>query len=127
MAVHPKSERSWGRFAALAAGAVCSLLGAWVLAGWAAHWDLLVRVGTGTTAMQPNTAVCFVLCGAGVVLAFRRPRYSRWCGFAALAIAAVTGLEYLARPYTAAVRMAPNTLVLFLLSATALAFGGCAR
>ncbi|HVZ32507.1 MAG TPA: hypothetical protein VG963_08775, partial [Polyangiaceae bacterium] len=43
-----------------------SLLGFFVLCGWALHWPLLIRLRPGFASMKPNTALLFVLLGAAL-------------------------------------------------------------
>lgn len=60
-------------FASVAAG-FCILLGCSVIIGWYGQNTALVRVFEGVTAMQPNTAVAFVLCGAAILAGQRGGR-----------------------------------------------------
>jgi CHASE3 domain sensor protein len=77
-------------------GAAVALLGLLVIASWYAHWRPVLQMLPDTAPMQYNTALCFVLSGAGLfLLTTSRTGIAPWpCGAAAL-IALLTLLEYL--------------------------------
>src|SRR3712207_743128 len=56
------------RFVPLVAGAIAILVGSFVLLGWALDIEVLKRVLPGLVAMNPATAVDFVLTGAALLL-----------------------------------------------------------
>jgi hypothetical protein len=81
-------------------GAFAALLGLLVLAGWAFHSTLLVRVTPSLPPMRCATAIGFGLSGLGLLgVVMRRPRLTVICatGPAALAIGSV--LQYLDAGY----------------------------
>lgn len=74
------------------------ILGATVLAGWAADIPVL-RAISDTSPMMPSTAVCFILCGIALLLQTKdAPRWailvsSALCGIVLL-VAATTAVEH---------------------------------
>jgi PAS domain S-box-containing protein len=58
---------------ARAAGAAGILIGALVLLGWALDISLLKSAFPGKVAMRPNTAICFLLTGASLLLLVLAP------------------------------------------------------
>src|SRR4051812_35395048 len=62
-----------GRFRNLAeaAGAAVAAVGVLVLMGWAAGCEPLKSVLPGLNAMNPMSALCFVLCGAALGVQMR--------------------------------------------------------
>lgn len=130
------SERRMERIIFLTGGLVV-LLGLVVLVGWHTHSIALVQILPSFVPMQYNTALGFVLCGAGLItLAMRtQPAASLICGAGAALIGVLTLLQYTlgidlridqlaVNPFTtlntsAPGRMAPN-------SALCLALGGLA-
>jgi len=124
-------------------GILTILLGLVVLAGWALQIEVLKSVIPGFVSMKTNTAVCFVLTGATLLIGYlSRPRAWKrtWSSLLALLVILIAGLtlvEYLTglslgldqllfqesplAPDTSSPnRMAPNTACNFLLHATAL-------
>lgn len=90
---HQKHERAIASVAA----SVAIGIGAAVLAGWAFHIDGLKAVVPGRVSMTPNTAICFVLLGCGILVQRRRgvPSWVRWSmPAAALVIALATLFEF---------------------------------
>ncbi|MBA2720119.1 MAG: diguanylate cyclase [Chloroflexi bacterium] len=85
---------SWG-------GAAATMVGAIVLLGWLLDADGLKALWPGLLTMKANTAVCFVVMGAGVVALARSDGFGRqpWIGtalvVAAGALAAATLSQYL--------------------------------
>jgi diguanylate cyclase (GGDEF)-like protein/PAS domain S-box-containing protein len=83
-------------------GAITIALGTIVLLGWALDADLLKSTFLGQVTMKANTAVCFVMMGAGVIVLSRSAAGSggRTVGLilvgAAAAIAALSGAQYIA-------------------------------
>jgi diguanylate cyclase (GGDEF)-like protein/PAS domain S-box-containing protein len=78
-------------------GAALALLGAAVAAGWLMHIRTLVQLATGLAPMALNTAVCFVLSGAWLMLGASspdRPRPARFVAGALLALSAAVTLQY---------------------------------
>jgi hypothetical protein len=50
------------------AGAVVAAVGLLIIASWYAHWRPILQMVPNTAPMQFNTAVCFILSGAGLFL-----------------------------------------------------------
>jgi hypothetical protein len=117
--------------------ASCAVIGGLlVLLGWSQGIEVLKRVQTGLTAMNPVAAVCFVLSGAG--LAFHLARQNAAAsvtGAGVIAIALLKVLDWslggvpvdqllfagsLTDPAAPPSRMAPNTTVAFLLTGLSL-------
>jgi len=124
-------------------GVLTILLGLAVLAGWALHIESLKSVLPGYVSMAPNSALCFVLSGATLLIGYlSRPRaWKKHCSvFLALLVVLIAGAtlsEYVARQslgldqwlFADSVispgthypgRMAPNTAFAFLLLGSAL-------
>ena len=82
------------------AGGAAIVVGLLVLVGWALDIDLLKSVLEGKIAMKPNTAICFVLMGAALLLLglVQTPQslVSTWRRRAAFVCAAVVALIGLA-------------------------------
>jgi PAS domain S-box-containing protein len=79
----------------------CSLfaviIGLMVIVGWYAHWTRFVQVLPGLVPMKFNTALSFVLCGAGLfLLTLMQSRAALVLGILVTAIGTVTTLEYVA-------------------------------
>ncbi len=121
----------------MAMGGVSILLGTVVLTGWYTHNATLIQVHPAFVPMQYNTALCFLLCGAGMLsLVFRRVRVGTICGGIAGAIGALTLIEYISGlslgidqllmehyilvEVSHPGRMAPNTALCFSLTGIAL-------
>ncbi len=124
-------------------GVLVILLGLVVLAGWTLNIEFLKTVLPGYVSMKTNTAICFVLSGASLLLGYlSRPRaWKKTCSSilatAVFLIAGLTLFEYLpglslgldqllfrespsAPNPPSPNRMAPNTACNFLLHSTAL-------
>jgi CHASE3 domain sensor protein len=77
------------------AGAAVALFGLLIIASWYAHWRPIIQMLPNTAPMQFNTALCFILSGAGLfLLTNSRVKYAPWPGCAAAFIALLTLLEY---------------------------------
>ncbi len=121
----------------LACGLLVTIMGVLVLIGWFTHQPTLIQVLPTFVPMQFNTALGFLLCGAALLLLAAGRRQT---GATAAAIAGLIGLLTLIE-YSAGIglhidqlfmehyitvqtshpgRMAPNTALCFLLSATAM-------
>jgi C4-dicarboxylate-specific signal transduction histidine kinase len=89
------SGRSQKVIATGAAG-LSAALGLTVLVGWYTHSAILVQVSPAFVPMQYNTALGFLLCGAGLLcLLFGRPHPGISCAAAATAIGFLTLIEYI--------------------------------
>ena len=136
-------KRAWRLLdlVALVAGGAAALLGLVVLIGWYTHNAALIQVHRVFVPMQYNTALGFLLCGAGLLFAaFGRPRLAAACGGMAGGLGLLTlfqyafavdfGIDQLLMAHDIVVktshpgRMAPNTAVCFVLSGAALLFMG---
>jgi len=139
----PTSSRtaSWFGPIPLLAGAAVMLVGLAALAGWQFEQPLLRSFVPGRVAMNPLTAVCFILAGLALVLR-REPLSSvaRWvataCAWAVALVGCVKIAELLLHAdlgldqilfrsklegYVPPNRMAPNTALNFLCAGLALA------
>jgi CHASE3 domain sensor protein len=77
------------------AGAAVALGGLLVIASWYAHWQAVIQLLPNTAPMQFNTALCFILSGAGLcLLTTRGADQARWPGGAVLFFTLLTLLEY---------------------------------
>jgi len=128
-------RRAWlSRQVVRACGAILVALGGMVMAGWWMRSEIVVQIRPDFTPMQFNTALCFLLSGAGLLaLTLRRAGAVLACGCAVGLISTVTmfqyltgvsvGIDELAVDHFTAVetshpgRMAPNTAFAFMLSA----------
>ena len=134
---------SSGRIAALTAGGLSAVLGLLVIVGWHTHIAMLVQVHPTFVPMLYNTALGFVLCGAGILAAaLGAGRLARLAGAVAGALGLLTLLEHLFgvdlgidqllmnhyitihTPFPG--RMAINTAINFTLSGAALLAGASA-
>jgi PAS domain S-box-containing protein len=85
----------------LICGALSVLIGAAVLAGWTFSVPVLQSLVPGFVSMKPNTALCFILAGAGLLLLGRSPLSrlrllaGRACALLVLVICGVTLAEYI--------------------------------
>jgi CHASE3 domain sensor protein len=78
------------------AGAAVALFGLLIITSWYAHWQSILQMLPDTAPMQYNTALCFILSGAGLyLLTTSRAKISSWLGGAAASIALLTLLQYL--------------------------------
>ncbi|MDO6425899.1 PAS domain S-box protein [Thalassotalea sp. 1_MG-2023] len=78
-------------------GASISLLALIVIFGWYSHTPLLVQIHPTFVAMQFNTALCFLLCGAGI--SARSLKYRKLSTFIAslvVLISTITFIQYIA-------------------------------
>ncbi|MDP6954033.1 MAG: ATP-binding protein, partial [Alphaproteobacteria bacterium] len=133
----PVGNTSFPVLLAYASGALSALLGATVLVGWYAENLTLIQVSPMFVPMQYNTALCFLLCGAGLLFAVSDiPRASLVCGLIVAAIGLLTlgeyvfgtdlGIDQLLMEHYITVktshpgRMAPNTALCFSLTGFAL-------
>lgn len=122
---------------ALGAAAISATLGLMVLVGWYTHTEILIQVHPTFVAMQYNTALGFLLCGAGLLaIVLGRPRLAIASGSFVTAIGLLTLIEYVAEvglgidqllmehhitvETSHPGRMAPSTALCFSLMGTAL-------
>lgn len=83
-------------YVANGAGGLVVLLGSVVILGWFTNSTLLVQLQPQWVPMQFNTALGFVLCGAGLLfLNFRQRQMAAACGGLALGLGLLTLLQYL--------------------------------
>lgn len=122
-------------------GGLLALLGILAIAGW--HWDIefLKRPVAGTVAMNPVTALCFVLCGMALVMDTGQGFGRTVRPIVAATVVAIAGVKLVALAmgsdstldallYASKLegeigqvgrnRMAPNTAFCFLLAGTSL-------
>ena len=86
---------TWLRHLPRVAGGITALLGFIAVIGWQAHWRLAVQWLSGSAPMHYNTALCFILLGAGLMLLTARyQKYAPWLGGAAATLASLTLLQY---------------------------------
>ncbi|MBF0093189.1 MAG: PAS domain S-box protein [Alphaproteobacteria bacterium] len=128
----------------LGAGALVLLAGLLVLIGWHIHSPEMVQLSPDLVPMQYNTALGFLLGGAGLIaLSESRPGLTQALGLVMALIGTVTLAEYglgvdlgidemfMTSYITEATshpgRMAPNTALCFLLSGTGMAVSGASR
>jgi len=85
----------FGRFARCV-GATVALSGSLIIASWYADWRFFLQMLPGSAPMQYNTALCFILSGAGLfLLPTSRARIGSWLSGAVIAFTLLTMLEYL--------------------------------
>jgi len=78
------------------AGIVTALLGCIAIFGWQAHLRFAVQLLPGSAPMHFNTALCFILSGAGLVLlTTRHHKFAPWLGGAAAFFTLLTLLQYI--------------------------------
>jgi len=126
------SSAAWLKVVTVSAGALTTLLGVIVIVGWQTNNVTLVQVLPTFVPMQYNTALGFVLCGLGLLLAvFGKTRSAAAVGALAATVGIATLLQYffgvnfgidqLFHDHDITVktshpgRMAPNTAVCFAL------------
>ncbi len=128
----------WSNLSAMAAGGLSAMLGLAVMLGWHTHNETLLQIHPTLVAMVYNTALCFALCGAGLLaLAFSRPPLALTSGAVAMGFGLFNliqqtfgvdlGIDELlmeawqktANPHPG--RMAPQTSLCFVLTGAALA------
>ncbi|HVY64234.1 MAG TPA: diguanylate cyclase [Gammaproteobacteria bacterium] len=80
----------------VSAGAV-TLLGSAIMLAWHARFDRLVQLRPNFPPMQYNTALCLLLCGAGVLCLRLRRGLALVPAFAVIGIAGASLLEYVLR------------------------------
>jgi sensor domain CHASE-containing protein len=86
----------YSRWVAAVFGIISALLGGVVMIGWHAHLTSLIQMRPTMAPMQYNTALCFLLAGAGLVtLALRLVRFTQALGGVIAVVAALTMSEYL--------------------------------
>jgi diguanylate cyclase (GGDEF)-like protein len=78
---------------AVSAGAVM-LLGVAVMLAWHAGFTRVIQLGPGIAPVQYNTALCFALCGAAVLLLRFARGVALVCSAVAFGVAGVTLLQY---------------------------------
>jgi diguanylate cyclase (GGDEF)-like protein/PAS domain S-box-containing protein len=126
------------RWLLYSSGLVIMLLASMVLYGWYSHSTLLVQVLPGFPPVQYNTALTFMLLGAGILFLHKLPRVSLWLAPLAFLLSSITLLQYIfstnfgidmlfMKPFTVAHsshpgRMSPNTALCFMLGSSALFF-----
>ncbi len=88
-------EAWWWRASPATCGGLAALLGAVVLLGWYTHDRALIQVRPAFVPMQYNTALCFVLCGIGMLLLHHRPSVATLCGVLTTSIGLLTLAQYL--------------------------------
>ena len=132
------SAERWSAVTVRAVAASLVLLGGLVMVGWWLRVPAIVQVSPDFTPMQFNTALGFVLCGAGLgALALRRPALVLAAAAAIALIAGLTLVQYatglslgldevFVEHFTTVEtshpgRMAPNTAFAFLVCAAFLA------
>lgn len=128
----------------LASALFCLLLGASVLLGWSADAEHLKRIHSGFVAMNPLTAICFMIVGCGLARGTHRFRRSAIAAGTVVSIIAAAklgdyafgGLPVDRLLFAAELdlgdgslpnRMAPNTALAFLLGGIALALAASNR
>ena len=92
----PRSEPgdSGRSLALVVSGGASAVLGSLVLVGWYVHAPALIQVVPGFVPMQYNTALGFLLSGAGLLAAaYRSPRLAHGLG----AVVGFLGLATLAQ------------------------------
>lgn len=92
---HPPSLR-WPSLVMVATGGISAALGLIVLVGWYTHSVTLVQIVPTFVPMQYNTALEFLICGAGLLAtAFGQPRLAAVGGGIAAAVGLLTLIQYL--------------------------------
>src|SRR5437868_6898258 len=81
-----ETSTRWSRLVTLIAGGAVAALGLAILVGWHTHSMRILQPIPGLIAPVYNTALSFLLCGAGLLaIALGRPALALPCGgFAAL-------------------------------------------
>jgi CHASE3 domain sensor protein len=125
-------------------GATAFFFGMLVVASWYAHWRSVLQMVPDTAPMQYNAALCFILCGLGLILlTTSRARIAPLLGCVVGIFCLLTLIEYIAgwdlgidqrlfRPYFEAAsafpgRMSPLTACCFVLLGIAIAQIGTGR
>jgi sensor domain CHASE-containing protein len=131
----------WSRLVTWIAGAVVAALGLAVIVGWHTGNRAILQPFPGLIAPVYNTALSFLLCGAGLMaIALGWPRLALPCGGIAALVSLLNvaqhafgvdlGIDQLLMEHFITTqtshpgRMAPNTAVCFVLAATALLLEG---
>ncbi len=129
-----RSPEIWPDLVAIVVGGISATLGVVVLVGWTTHSVTLMQVLSAFSPMQYNTALGFLLCGAGfLLLVYGRPLLAIACGGMAAAFGFLTLMEVLFgidlgvdRLITvkafAPGRMAPNSALCLVLTGAVLLF-----
>lgn len=87
----------WVIFVAFVSGALSCALGLTVVLGWILHSAFLVQLNPDFVPMQFNTALGFLLGGAGLLsVVYGRPRWAAACGAALVGLGLLTLTESLA-------------------------------
>ena len=90
----PGATAQRSRLVMTAAGGLSAVLGLTVLLGWYTHNVTLLQVHPSFIAMVYNSALCFLLCGAGLVaVAWARPAVALPCGLVVGAFALLNLIE----------------------------------
>jgi methyl-accepting chemotaxis protein len=131
----------WSRLVTLIAGGAVATLGLTVIAGWHTHSETILQPLPGLIAPVYNTALSFLLCGAGLMaIALGRPVLAIPCA----GLSAILGLlnlvehasgvdlgidqllidHFITTKTSYPGRMAPNTAICFVLTAIALLLAG---
>jgi signal transduction histidine kinase/DNA-binding response OmpR family regulator/HPt (histidine-containing phosphotransfer) domain-containing protein len=85
----------WSRLVMLIAGGLSAALGLVVIIGWHTHNQTLLRIHPDFIAMVYNTALCFFLCGVGLVaVGFKRSMLAVPCGSAVIAVGLLSLVEH---------------------------------
>ena len=78
------------------AGAAVALFGLLDILSWYAHWQSVIQMLPNTAPMQYNTALCFILSGAGLfLLTTARKKIAPWLGGVVFFFALLTLSQYL--------------------------------
>lgn len=140
-----RKEPGFSRALGAAPSSLALLLGLTVLSGWVADSSLLIRLHGNFPAMNPMTAICFVLAGSSILLMLLRPdgEFERFVssGFA-IGIAIIGALRVIDCAFALHLdvdrlilpgklsesahlydRMAPGTAILFVAMGLGLIFG----
>ncbi|MDX2505335.1 MAG: PAS domain S-box protein, partial [Gammaproteobacteria bacterium] len=95
MIKHKDFDTDWSDYLAKAAGGLVVLLGVVVMLGWFADSALLVQLQPQWVPMQFNTALGFVICGAGLLfLLYNQRHLAISCGALVLGLGMFTLMEY---------------------------------
>ena len=96
-AVNTPVKLRWSDLVVMATGWLSAVLGLVVIIGWHTHNYTLLQIHPAFIAMVYNTAVCFFLCGVGLLaVTFARPAVAVPCGVAVVAISLLVLIQYYA-------------------------------
>ena len=131
-----KKIEPWLRHFPRLVSVLVMVLGLLIVCAWFAHWTTLIQILPGWAPMKFNTALGFILCGAGLLLLIQKNRFAVLPGGLAALIGLLTLLEYVTgrslglddlfvQPYLATAtafpgRMSPLAASCFLLIGTAI-------